>query len=27
VQVIFDDPQAFFNANTLEELHRIQGGR
>ena len=27
VQVVFDDPQAFFNANTLEELHRIQGGR
>jgi len=27
VQVVFDDPQAFFNANTLEELHRIQGAR
>ncbi|HSQ72074.1 MAG TPA: molybdenum cofactor guanylyltransferase MobA [Rubrivivax sp.] len=27
VQVVFDDPQAFFNANTLEELHRIQGSR
>lgn len=27
VQVLFDDPQAFFNANTLEELQRIQSGR
>lgn len=25
--VLFDDAQAFFNANTLEELHRLQGGR
>ncbi len=25
--VVFDDAQAFFNANTLEELQRLQGGR
>ncbi len=25
VQVVFDDAQAFFNANTLEELQRLQG--
>lgn len=24
--VLFDDTQAFFNANTLEELQRLQGG-
>ena len=26
VQVVFDDAQAFFNANTLDELQRLQGG-
>jgi len=25
VQVVFDDAQAFFNANTLDELQRLQG--
>ena len=25
-QVVFDDAQAFVNANTLEELHRLPGG-
>ncbi|MCU0966825.1 MAG: molybdenum cofactor guanylyltransferase MobA [Burkholderiaceae bacterium] len=25
-QVVFEDSQAFFNANTLEELHRLPGG-
>jgi molybdopterin-guanine dinucleotide biosynthesis protein A len=25
--VVFDDVEAFFNANTLEELQRLQGGR
>jgi len=25
-QVVFGDSQAFFNANTLEELHRLPGG-
>jgi molybdopterin-guanine dinucleotide biosynthesis protein A len=25
--VVFDDADAFFNANTLEELQRLQGGR
>jgi molybdenum cofactor guanylyltransferase len=25
--VVFDDAEAFFNANTLEELQRLQGGR
>ena len=25
VEVPFDDPQAFANANTLDELHRLQG--
>jgi len=25
VQVAFDDAQAFFNANTLDELQRLQG--
>ena len=26
-QVVFDDAQAFFNANTLEELQRLQPGK
>ena len=25
VEVLFDDPDAFFNANTLDELRRLQG--
>lgn len=27
VEVVFDDPAAFFNANTIDELQQLQAGR